>query len=239
MKTILSSVLCAVSLLSVSNTVLNAAESLGFLSKGVTTLTISGTVYPDTPEKTYLYSDPQSIVIENGALPVDATVELTTLIINVGESFTAYQINIILGSYLTVGPFLCAKQNGSNHIIKLPEGYTSLDTGDTVFTVESPALSIDISGLNFQDTSENLTPTLALSGNDTKHSPIQGAVFRGNKVALISADNREKEYDLSLGGVSKESLKEFSRKIANAARDVKLNLSVTPEGKVALLLEVD
>lgn len=242
MKNILSSILGAFTLVTFYISDVCASESVAFFSKAANTFYITGTVNPDIPDFTLISSEPKKIVIENGNTPVDASAMIIaeTLSTPDNQNFKAFHLNLLLhGIAVAVGPFLCAKQNGSNHMIKLPEGYTSLDTGDTVFSIESPAGIIDISGLLFEEPSASQMPIIALSANDVKHSLVQSVALRGNKVAAIGEGNDEQEYDLSLIGASKQNLKDFCRELASSAKDVKLNLSVTPEGKVALLLEME
>jgi hypothetical protein len=241
MKTTLTSIFSALTILTISSSNLFASESIAILSKGATTLTVTGTVYPDTPEG-QIYGAPVSIVAVDGGVAGDASVEIgvSTSSIPEGDSFTAYILTISLNAgAIPLGPFTCAKQTGTNHIIKLPDGFTSLDTGDTVFTVEAPNFTIDISGLLFVNTSNNLQATVALTANDVKHSLLESVVFRGDKIALISADNREKEYDFSLAGVSGTNLKKLCREVAHSVSDRKVTFSGTVAGKVTLQLEID
>lgn len=235
---------CAFSFLTVSS--LKASDAVGFLSKAATTLTITGTVYPDTPESTTIYTDLVNIITQNGAAPVETVAELLFTEGSLppdNDLFPAYSLTITINSAITIGPIFCAKQTGTNHIIKLPDGYASLDTGDTVFTqgADYPEYSftIDISGLLFENTSNNLTSNIAISGNDVATSLLESVEFRGDKIALIAADARVREYDFSLVGVTGANLKKLCREIAHSVSDRKVTLSGTAAGKVTMQLEID
>jgi hypothetical protein len=217
-----------------------ATESVAFLSKAATTLTVTGTVYPDTPAGTIIGNFPL-IIAQNGGIAKEASVELGVYngvtLPEVGV-FTAYNLTIYLNyGEITVGSFYCAKQNGTNHIIKLPDVITSLDTGETVITQDN--YTVDISGLLFDNTTNNLQATIELSGNHVEQSPLQDVEYRGDKIALIAADGREKEYDFSMAGMSGEHLKRLCREVAHSVTDHNLSLCGAANGKVTLQLEVE